>query len=575
MASLKRLLWFSSILATAVVAHPLSRVYGQTPDAKPKATSSITGRVMIGEKPAPGVLVAANLINTQAVVAQVTSDAEGKYRISGLSAGQMNVSAVAPTYVLPANPMYGQGRVVNLSADETVEGIDFKLTRGAVITGRVTDADGKPLMEERITLTPIDDRGEPVRGLAARPANFSMNNTDDRGIYRIYGLAAARYKVSVGDDAGRSATLRGSGSGYYPKTYYGNTAEAAKASIVDLNEGAEAKNIDITVGGRSRTYTVTGRIVDADTNQPLPGVDYSFGVLQQNQNQTFISGTYSPNTPTNSKGEFRLEGIAPGRYAIMASSNSMFNQTSNQGPKVYSDPLPFEVTDGDIADLEVKAQRGLSISGVVVTDGITDKKALATLSRLVVAGYVQATPNTIQGSMSVTTSPIASDGTFQLDGLRPGKVQIDIAGFTSSDSRGITISRIVHERASPGRRIELAPGQSISGVRVYLAYGTGVIKGQIKVEGGTLPADAIMFVSVRRQNDTNGVSSAQVDSRGRFVAQSIPTGTYEVVLQIISFGPTNNLPRGFPRTLKQTVTVTDDSESEVLFMLDLTPKEGP
>ena len=71
------------------------------------------------------------------------------------------------------------------------------------------------------------------------------------------------------------------------------------------------------------------------------------------------------------------------------------------------------------------------------------------------------------------------------------------------------------------------------------------------------------------------VSSAQVDSRGRFVAQSIPTGTYEVVLQIISFGPTNNLPRGFPRTQKQTVTVTDDSESEVLFMLDLTPKEGP
>jgi len=51
MASLKRLLWFSSILATAVVAHSLSGVYGQTPDAKPKATSSITGRVMIGENP--------------------------------------------------------------------------------------------------------------------------------------------------------------------------------------------------------------------------------------------------------------------------------------------------------------------------------------------------------------------------------------------------------------------------------------------------------------------------------------------------------------------------------------------
>src|SRR5437764_1419767 len=282
MASLKRFLWFSLILATAVVAHSLSRVYSQTPDAKPKATSSITGRVMIGEKPAPGVLVAANLINSQAVVAQVTSDAEGKYRINGLAAGQLSVTAVAPTYVLPANPMYGQGRVVNLSADETVEGIDFKLTRGGVITGRVIDADGKPLIEERITLTPVDDKGEPARVLASRPANFSMYSTDDRGIYRIYGLAAAHYKVSVGDDAGRNATLRG--SGYYPKTYFGNTAEAAKASIVDLNEGGEAKNIDITVGTRARTYTVTGRIIDADTNQPLPGVDFSFGALQQNQN---------------------------------------------------------------------------------------------------------------------------------------------------------------------------------------------------------------------------------------------------------------------------------------------------
>lgn len=570
MASLKRLLWFSLLLATVVVGHSLKPVYGQTAEAKPKATSSITGRVMIGEKPAPGVLVAVNLTNTQTVVAQVTSDAEGKYRISGLSAGQLNVSAVAPTYVLPANPMYGQGRVVNLSADETVEGIDFKLTRGGVITGRIVDADGKPLIEERITLTPVDDKGEPARVLASRPANFGMYSTDDRGIYRIYGLAAARYKVSVGDD-GRSATLRG---GYYPKTYYGNTAEAAKASIVDLTEGAEVKNIDITVGGRSRTYTVTGRIIDADTNQPLPGVDFSFGALQTNQNQTYVSGSYSPNTPTNSKGEFRLEGVAPGRYAIMTNSNSMFNQTPNQRPKVYSDPLSFEVTDGDIADLEVKAQRGLSISGVVVTDGITDKKALAMLSRSVVAGFGEPTQNSIQGLMNATTSPIAADGTFQLDGLRPGKVQINISGFTSAESRGITISRIVHERALQNRRIDLAPGQSISGVRVYLTYGSGVVRGQVKVEGGALPADAMMFVSVQRQNDPNGVSSAQVDSRGRFIAQGIPTGTYEVVLQIISFG-SNNLPRTLPRTQRQTVNVADDSESEVLFTLDLTPKEGP
>ena len=208
MASIKRLLWLSSILATVVVAHSLNRIYAQTPDAKPKATSSIAGRVMIGEKSAPGVLVAVYVINTQTTLAQVMSDAEGKYRINGLAAGQLSVTAVAPTYVLPANPMYGLGRVINLSADETVEGIDFKLTRGGVITGRVIDADGRPVIEERITLLPVDEKGQPARVMASRPGNFSMYSTDDRGIYRIYGLSAGRYKVSVGDDAGRNATLR-------------------------------------------------------------------------------------------------------------------------------------------------------------------------------------------------------------------------------------------------------------------------------------------------------------------------------------------------------------------------------
>ena len=573
MASIKRLLWLSSILATVVVAHSLNRIYAQTPDAKPKATSSIAGRVMIGEKSAPGVLVAVYVINTQTTLAQVMSDAEGKYRINGLTAGQLSVTAVAPTYVLPANPMYGLGRVINLSADETIEGIDFKLTRGSVITGRVIDADGRPVIEERITLLPVDEKGQPARVMASRPGNFSMYSTDDRGIYRIYGLSAGRYKVSVGDDVGHSAMVRG--AGYYPKTFYPDTTDAAKASIVDLTEGAEAKNIDISLGNRSRTYTVSGRIIDADTNQPLPGVEFSFGPLQQNQNQTYMMGTNSSGTPTNSKGEFRLEGIEPGRYAIMASSNSMFGQTANQRPKVYSDPLSFEITDSDVSDLEVKAQRGLSISGVVITDGITDKKVLAGLSRLVVAGFVEASPSSIQTFTTGTTSPIGPDGTFQIDGLRPGKVALDIGGNTSAESRGFTVSRIVHERMLANRQIDLAAGQSLTGVRIYLSYGTGTVKGQVKVEGGTLSPEAMLFVSLQRQNEMTRLSNAQVDSRGRFLIKGIPAGTYEVIMQIMSFGPTSNLPRGFPRTQRQTVTVTDDSESEVLFTLDLTPKEGP
>jgi protocatechuate 3,4-dioxygenase beta subunit len=568
MTSVKRLFNCSLFLTIFLVAQSWLITNAQMPDNKPKATASIAGRVTIGDKPAPGVTVAVtNVTPPQMLIGQTVSDSEGKYRIAGLVPGQINVSAVAPTYVVPVSPMFTSGQSFSLSADEAVEGIDFKLTRGGVITGRIADADGKPVIEERVTLTLLDEKGQPSRTQVSRAPNFFMYSTDDRGIYRIYGLSAGKYRVSAGDN-GTNAVLR---SGYYQKTYYPDVTDVAKAGIVELTEGGEAKNIDITLGARSRTYTVTGRIVDADTGQPMAGITYAFGALQQNQgmSQAMMAGFSSPSTPTNAKGEFRLEGVAPGKYAVMT-LRSPLNQNADQ-PKVYSDPVPFEVTDSDLSDIEVKAQRGLSISGVVITDGIVNKAALAGVSRLIVTGYPSPNPNTIQTFSGNATSPIAGDGTFQLEGLHPGKVALSIAG--TPESRGYTVSRIVADREVTNRQIELAAGQNISGVRIYVQYGSGVLKGEVKITGGTLPSDAMLYISVQKENQPR-LTSALVDSRGRFVLSGIPAGTYEAVLQIMSFG-TNNLPNGLPRMQRQTVNVNDDAESQIIFTLDFTRKEGP
>jgi protocatechuate 3,4-dioxygenase beta subunit len=578
MAGSKRLLCLSSILTITVSGLSFISGYAQTPDTKTKATASVAGRVTIGDKPAAGIIVAINGMNQQTLVAQTTTDAEGKYRIGGLAPGQVTIGTFAPTYVPPASPTFVQGRVLNLSADDVIEGMDFKLTRGGVITGRVTEGEGRPVVEERISLNQIDDgRGPtqaiPGRAMVTRGANPFMYSTDDRGIYRIYGLPAGRYLVSVGDDAGGTGTVRG--AGYYQRTYAPDTTDASKASIVEVSEGGEAKNIDINVGLRARTYTVRGRIIDADTNQPIAGVNYSFGPLRQNQNQTFMSGMYSAGTPTNANGEFRIEGIEPGRYAVMVMSNS-FAPVTNQQPRVYSDPIQFEITDSDVADLEVKAHQGLSVSGAVITEGTSDKRALAALSKLFVVGFVEPSSTGIQTYLGNTSSPIAADGSFQLDGLRAGKVSLNIAGNASGEARNFTVSRVVYERELPNRQIELVAGQNVSGVRIYLAYGSAIIKGEVKVEGGTLPADAMMFVALMRENQlaSGPITSAQIDARGRFIINGVPAGTYDAVLQIISFGQTN-LPRGLQRTQRQQVAVSDDSELQISFTIDLTPKEGP
>ncbi len=319
MSSLKRLLCCSLIIAVAILGHATRNAHGQRPAEKPKGTASISGRVTVGNKAAAGILITAlGGTNQQTVAAKATTDADGRYSFEGLAMGQFTVAPVAPVYVLPDNSPFGRGKVVNLASGEVVEGIDFKLARGGVITGRVTDADGRPVIEERISLTPIDESGAPLRQQYSYYSNYQMYQTDDRGVYRIYGLAAGRYKVSSGDEAGMSAGLRS--SGFYQKTYYPSATDAAQASIVELGEGGEAKNIDITLGHHAATYTASGRIVDADTGQPVPGIPFAFGSLQQNQSQSYIAGMMSPGTATNSQGEFRLEGLEPGRYGAFIST---------------------------------------------------------------------------------------------------------------------------------------------------------------------------------------------------------------------------------------------------------------
>ncbi len=485
---------FRLLLILPILLLAAAKLNAQFPEAKTKPTGSISGRVTIGEKPAPGILIAVATQNSQTPLGQATSDADGNYRIGGLAAGQINVTPIAPVYVVPATAMFGQGRVINLSTNETVEGIDFKLTRGGVITGRITDADGRPVIEERISLIAVDQNGTAVRGPTMRPSNFMMYQTDDRGVYRIYGLPAGHYKVSAGDE-GRGVGQRA--AGYYPRIYYPDSPEISKAAIVDVSEGGETKNIDIKLGQRALTYSVSGRIIDADSGQPLPGIFISFGTVQQSQNQSFVNSASGPSNPTNSQGEFRMEGLSPGRYVLLI--NTSFNVSASSSPKVYSEPLPFEVLDGDVTNLELKAQRGLSISGVVVPDGITAKTALAGISRLVVSGRSEPGPTEIRTFSGNSVSRINPDGSFSIDGLRPGKVTLEINEYSGPESVGFTTTRIEYNGPVPNRQIDLSAGQSVSGVKIYVAYGTGIVRGQVKVEGGTLPSEAsFLFPSIAR-----------------------------------------------------------------------------
>src|SRR5581483_7327564 len=175
------------------------------------ASGSITGRVTVGDKPAPGVIVmmtrapADPMKNLSAIfesrpVVRVTTDSEGVYRFDHVVAGRYSLSAYAPAFVTPQPDNWLTGKAVTVTDGQTLEHQDFALTRGGVITGHVLDVQGRPVVGQMIALTSADEGkpATPTNPLAAIPFGNTMYRTDDRGIYRIYGLAAGRYLVSLG-----------------------------------------------------------------------------------------------------------------------------------------------------------------------------------------------------------------------------------------------------------------------------------------------------------------------------------------------------------------------------------------
>jgi len=568
MSSLTRRIFLAWIVATAISFAAASTAQGQ--DANPKPSGSISGQVTIGSKPVAGIPVAAfslDTINRRIAAAQSVTDTEGHYRLAGLSPGQYQVATLTPDLTTGDSrsdlnygfALFNSSKSIVLAAAEDVEDIDLKLVRGGVITGRVTDAENRPVIEERVSLQPVDDNGNPSRQTVRLPLNNQMYQTDDRGIYRIYGLPAAHYKVSVGSNTS-NGIVSFNNRGYYPRTFYPDVSDQARATVIELAEGEIANNIDIKVGSPADSYAVSGRVIDSDTGAPVPGA--RIGLIVAPKDQPRASTPVYNGLATNDRGEFKFEGLAPGHYGAYVTSEY-------EGGDFYSDPVYFDISDENVSGIEIKATRGLSLSGVVAVGGENPKVAAAQLGGLRISanGVYDSSRLRINNSGS---SIVNADGSFQINGLRADRVTISLYSAGPGTKRP-TILQIDHDGIGLNQGFEIQPGRSISGLRVLISFGSGAIRGTVTFEGGAFPPNARTAISCRREGAQDG-SGAQLDSRGHFVIQNLTPGSYEVTLQI--YYQIDARPQHPPTPQKQLVTVANGTEAEANLVVDLRPKEG-
>jgi len=579
-----------SILLPVAVSRSVAQT--QQRDNRPR-TASISGRVTIAGKAAVNAKVTviesdsgeANPIamaqgGASRDVYNTITDANGRYRVFNLPDGKYEVRALLGSCVRE-KPAPNESLVESVSLDEgeSRENVDFSLVRGGVITGRVTDAEGRPLIARIVSLQIVDEQGRKQETRSSpNIGSFEMFQTDDRGVYRIYALRAGRYLISAGgeSDMGLMGLVAGA-AGNYPRTWHPDTADENQAKVIEVAGGGEITGVDIRLGVAKKSYEAVGRVVDDETGKPIARAGV---VCIKTKGDDAGFGGFGGNSKTDEQGNFRLNGLTPGQYQVVLAN---FDSFLMGGGGYYSDGARFEIQGADVAGVEIRARSGATISGVAVIED-ADPSAKSSLSQIMIMAHStslsqnEGDAGAIAIGMMPTMSRIGSDGAFNVKGVRPGKVTFQTFSVTD---RSLMIVRIERGGADVGDGIVVTGREEVSGVRIVFGKGSGVIRGQVRVVGGALPENWRMSVMTSNEKDAGQVSFsgpngyAEVDDKGRFVIEGLLPGEYKLMLvaqpKINPNSP--DLPaENMPAPITQKVVVTKGQETQVTMTLDLSKK---
>jgi hypothetical protein len=554
-------------LCILVLHFTFHSIQAQPGETKP-GTATISGRVTLKGEPARGVMIILDGRNPfPSDTHSARTDENGRFSFTGVAAGRYSVHAFAPGYASTTGTSYnGIEKSLNIAEGEKVENIDFEIRRGGVIAGRITDSHGRPVIEETITLSKLNRNNQ--------PENYSiytlsdMYLTDDRGVYRIYGLPAGRYLVSVGYAQMRGVKRITSSRTIYSRVFYPNVINESEAKAIEVSESSEATNVDITGIDPKETRDISGRVVDVGSGKPVPDLEVAVVAISSDGRGLGISS--GDKVQSGPDGAFRMFGMMPGKYDLLVPGVE-----ENKG-YVSAELRTIDISEADATGIELKVRNGTaSISGVVVIEGTNDPKVLAKLSQIKVKADVGLADQSIWGYVSSLSVEVNADGSFRISGLHAGKANIRASSQT--DMRGITVARIERNGTPALEGIEIDAGEQVNGVRVVLLYGALTLRGAMKVVGGTLPAGYGFHAGAfRTDQNTQYRQWAPIDERGQFAFENLAPGEYEISVHPFPQGVVRFDPefRDLVSSFKQKVVVASDNQQPFTLMVDLSRKEG-
>jgi hypothetical protein len=481
---------------------------------------------------------------------------------------------------------------ITLSQNQWIDGIDIPLWRLGVISGRV-----------------VDERGEPVVGVAVRafstrriagnsyPVGGPIVTTDDRGVYRMTGLDRGRYVVAVlsvqstalattadaplvrpvgalatgGIGASRGTTVSAPGvdvdgrhrlvitnfatppppaterARAYAAAFYPAARTADQAIPIDIDYGDSRAGVDFQLVPAA-AVRVSGRVAGASSPPPRLLLR-----LMPAGGETLGFGSEAATTQVDRDGTFTFLNVPEGQYTLAAQA-SVTDFTSGSTSIRLPDAPGFPgggISVGSVdgaPDLGYLARNGalaaywarqsVSVGSADVDDVVvTLRPTVSVRGRIALAEGTEAAPN---GRLELTAEPADGDpslgqfrGRAESDASRSFVIDGLLGGtYLLTSSKGI-VSLMWNGRDLRETGFDASAGHDFDDVLVTLTDRTARVSGTVHgVPQGTA---AVLVFPVERERWVNygwrprRIGSARVGPGGAFQIDRLPRGDYFLV----------------------------------------------
>jgi hypothetical protein len=521
--------------AIGIVLWPSQQAARDRPN--PSGTAAIAGRVVVNDAAAAPIRRAFVELRGGSLpgpLATTTGD-DGAFSFDGLAAGRYTLEAWRNNFVRDVYGSRRPGGTTIVVGDAERESIVVRLTRSAVITGRISGdtggVGGLPVVAARV---------ETIAGQRRFGTN-AVASSDDRGVYRIYGLAPGEYVVASGPKAmnpyrtvtpdeivwattrpGAPAPPMGALLNATAPVYYPGTFDPAAATSVVIAAGEERTGIDIA--SMFAPATKIDGVFVGPQGQPILAGEVQISTEALSLVQTLRTVRLTPD------GRFASTIAAPGRYTLVA--HGVVRPARDVDSPTLSVPdasgadlwgaLEIVAAGQDLTGLVVPMLPGARVFGRVVMDG--RPATPEDVSRVSISiRSADAAPGAAAGMLRAVTA--RDDGTFAIGGIAPGRARISVSG-------GTVKSISIGSRDVADVPFDVRPGQTIDDVTVMLTERTQELAGRLIDASGrsaseyvivVFPVDASLWgAAVRR------TTHVRPDSSGRFTIATLPEGEYFV-----------------------------------------------